>query len=326
MNGQQENNNHNHAEEILRYLSGKMDRQELHAFEKNMFDDDLLAEAVEGYQLMREGMGDDAILARAGKVANYNIHEKKRESEVKAIPMNRFKWAGYAVAASLVLAAGWWIFSLTSPNHSAFPEKPEAGQLSNIQVDDSASQNQSADVASVEMKDPKPLAPEKKASNTPNKPGQKAESAMGDMASARKMPEPNKEGIAGAQAEMAAPVPSNTQSQNDPEVQQSRKVAQKANAAVANVINLVQIDTANAAPVISWPKYQSFLNNVVAKPRENSSAKAIIEILPNGQVEKVTISGGYTQNEKAAAEKAIQAGPVWKNKTGKKAQAILEWQ
>ncbi len=103
-------NTSNTGKEMLRYARGQMAPQQMHALEKAALEDPFLAEALEGYMTAAKdsaGIGDTLEDFKS----NIGIEEKKQEP-TRIISLWRQKWLQYAVAASVMLAGGWWVFSL----------------------------------------------------------------------------------------------------------------------------------------------------------------------------------------------------------------------
>jgi hypothetical protein len=326
MNGQQDNHTQHSAENIIRYLSGKMGREENHAFERSMVDDDLLADAVEGYQLMRESMSDAEILSRAKKIASQP--EQKKEEKTAVVGITRYRWVQYAVAASFVLAAGWWIFSLTNSDNINSPDVAKSEQIGPVITLDSttdlaASENNNAAAVLADSNQPTFAKVAELPSKTMN---DKLENTQ-DVATHRKKPVASDEGnINNKQADLNETVVAKQKASDAAKKIAPGTMSSRASSASATPLSFIKIDTLNAVPTDGWAKYEAFLAKTLPKLPTKTTGKATIEINPLGSLEKVTIVGGYSELEKRAAEKAIQSGPSWKNKVGRKVQAILEWQ
>ena len=98
------------GKDMLCYARGQMTPQQMHALERAALEDSFLAEALDGY------MDAATDSARIGdKLEDFKskigIEEKKQEP-TKIIPLWRQKWLQYAVAATVLLAGGWWVLSL----------------------------------------------------------------------------------------------------------------------------------------------------------------------------------------------------------------------
>ena len=114
----QTNNDINYTgEDLLRYARGQMTTQQMHALEKAALEDAFLAEALDGYMEGNTNLQSGAEQNKIGKKlealkTNIGAREKVK-TEAKVIPLLRKKWLQYAVAASVLLAGGWWVLSLT---------------------------------------------------------------------------------------------------------------------------------------------------------------------------------------------------------------------
>ncbi len=104
------------AEDLLRYARGQMTPQQMHALERATMEDPFLAEALDGYMEAVSSMNvekDSNIVGE--KLEDFKkkigVEEKKKEP-TRIIPLWRQKWLQYAVAASVLLAGGWWVLSL----------------------------------------------------------------------------------------------------------------------------------------------------------------------------------------------------------------------
>jgi TonB family protein len=87
------------AEDIKRYITGEMSAGEMHAIEMAALDDPLLAEAMEGYELMEQKDWSRELAA----LQNNFTQEKKEQAPVVSITQSKtFKW-WKAAAAVLVL-------------------------------------------------------------------------------------------------------------------------------------------------------------------------------------------------------------------------------
>ena len=104
------------AEDLLSYAQRKMTPQQMHALEKATMEDPFLAEALDGYidavrsiNIEKEtSIIGQKLEAFKGKIGS----EEKKEEPARIVPIWRQKWLQYAVAASVLLAGGWWVLSL----------------------------------------------------------------------------------------------------------------------------------------------------------------------------------------------------------------------
>ena len=104
------------AEDMLRYAEGRMPAAEMHALERAAMDDPFVMEALEGYMEAQQLKNRNAIDTQLQEVRRIGQPEQEKE-EAKVIPLWRKKVWQYAVAATLVLGAGWLVYSLSNGSH-----------------------------------------------------------------------------------------------------------------------------------------------------------------------------------------------------------------
>ena len=325
MNEQQDNIRQYGAEEILRYLSGKLSREETRLMEKAMLDDDLLADSVEGYKLMQESMSDDQILLKVLSLRNRET--PKKDEQPKVIPITSRRWLSYAAAAFFVLAAGWWIYSLTKPEISLTPEVASteiseaadsvSPDIADISVADNQPSNQQSDIQSKESK---------VKSNEPSG-GKKTDDASKDVASISKTDTKIEGQVPSTiQAEQLDLKPiDTTRTGTANSVADTRKMANVSQRETAAALNLVSIDTTEAAPYPSWNTYKKFLESALMPETIKTPTTATIIVNEAGSIEKVDIQNNLSEEERQHAANVMEKGPKWKNKKGKQARAIMKW-
>lgn len=328
MNGNH-NNNQISAKEILRYLGGQMDRREMHAFERAVLDDDMLADAIEGYKLMRETLSDEAIL---GKVNQVNEQGKRQEKEnIPIIKLSLFRWAGYAVAASFVIAAGWWVFNISRPEE-VLPLQPDMVQqgatkaFDSIKEDPSSEKSVLADVAQKEelSKDNQGKTVEggnNRSAATTNK---KYEAVKKDIAGVQSVPSTSADYPAISKDRMSqeSVMAELRDSGNFPP---KRMIAADAKKIETPALKFQIADTTIAAPSMGWPSYQNYLKSNFTLPASHTSGLANIFLDKEGKIIEVEIEGNYTNAEKKLIADLIKNGPAWKNSTAKPAKMVIQW-
>jgi hypothetical protein len=102
------------ARDIEQYLSGDMTPMQMHAMEKAALDDPFLAEAMEGYEGMKDKQWTNQLVALRQQIAD-------KGAVAKVIPLHKSKnkrWK--AIAAIFILGAGTALTFLLIPN-----DKPE---------------------------------------------------------------------------------------------------------------------------------------------------------------------------------------------------------
>jgi len=328
MNGQHNNTTTYSAADLLRYLDGRMDRAELLALERAMLDDEMLADSVEGYRMMRETHSDEIILAKA-----YNLNTpipKEKENEKKIAPVvsfSKFRWLGYAAAASLVVAAGWWVFSTTRPENilpSEINDQANPAFVSADPADSGSTESQTglADnniVASEEKSSKKTeaeLPVEKKTASKANDVAKlNQEKSSVNPASAPTLSEETlsgknidsklSESAPGMRAVRAAPTVAGNE--NPP-------------------LHFSLTDSANAIPMAGWDYYREYLDSKLDFPSFTKPVVIDINLNAGGKITDVLVEGPIGDKEKMYIIQSIKAGPTWKNKHNKAAKATIQFQ
>jgi hypothetical protein len=329
MNGMQ-NNNHYSAKEILRYLGGQMDRREMHALERAALDDDMLADAIEGFRLMRESLSDNTILEKVYRVNHPENKAKKEIIPIFKIPV--IKWAGYAVAASFVIASGWWLFSISRPE-AVLPADNDIVQQESTVIFDSLKEVESsekaapADVAGI---DKMPQDNQDKASQarkiTPASPvAKKKETVNKDVAVVQTVPSISTDNQAISKVGISRE--SVIAELKDSGINSAKRMmAADANKDGIYTLMFQISDTAWAIPSIGWVAYEQYLKSNFTLPPNNIPGMARISMDKDAKIEKVEIEGNYTDAEKKSLTEIIINGPAWKNNTAKPVKMVIQWE
>jgi hypothetical protein len=120
MSKQQENMGNYSTEDLLRYAAGQMDAEAMHRMERAALDDDLLADAMEGYRAMvQQGRAQD-IEALLAALPAPTADAPTPPASTPVVRMHWLRRVSYAAAAVLLLGTGWWIYSLQGP---AYPDE-----------------------------------------------------------------------------------------------------------------------------------------------------------------------------------------------------------
>ncbi|MCU0387016.1 MAG: hypothetical protein MUE71_00225 [Chitinophagaceae bacterium] len=317
MNEQHPDMNQYSTEDILRYLSGKMSREETRVFERNMLDDELLADSVDGFKLMRESLTDNQILEKSNAVRTPQISQKKESTPVVSISSS-FRWLRYAAAACLVIAAGWWIFSITKTDEAL---NPDTGLTQSTEIQDSIA----GDVAITENINEKESARIQTEDQAATEKDVKTDIA-------KKEPEiraATKPDISETRQATIPSTPEKLLSDSGNAIasvsKENKRARTLANAEVIYNLKFKKIDTASASPATGWGVFKKYVENQLSPDMLQTPTKATIHVSPEGIVEKVEWNNSLSEEQKKEASQKIIAGPKWNNKTGKKAKAVLEW-
>lgn len=319
MNGQQNNTTTYSAAEILRYLDGRMDRRELHALERAMLDDELLADSVEGYRIMRESMSDESILGMSRKVS---VPQQKKDEKTVVVSQSAYRWVGYAAAACIVIAAGWWIFNISKPentlpggeNDLTNPAFVNADPVDTISGDKKSTLADQTEVAAAETP--------KKETEPADNPLKKESVETPDLARAT---EKNSNPLPANTAVLPADAIADDRKMADAQDKSARKMAPATLSSEKPAYRFAITDSSEAIPRIGWSAYQEYLGQTLSLPAYNSPGTIEVMVATDGKVSGVTVAGA-AEKEKSAINAAIKTGPAWKNKTGRPAKAIIRFQ
>ena len=327
------------AEEILQYLSGKMDREQTRMLERAVLDDDFLAKAIEGYRLMRETMSDDTILGKLVAPV-INTTEKKQAAVISTKPL--IKWIGYVAAASLVVGGGWWILNTSQPNQTTLPV-PSFQQNSVSEMVEAAGEHPAispADIVKTKPLPPPPIVsttPEKSTIDNQNNVARKAsdakktdqmqaiaqhEAELNDAVVKSKMEQSDAQSQRKARA-LVAPQPS--QNMDNPSMTMASETVSSKNAMARKIpVVIVPVDTLNGTPVEGWADFKDKIKKDLAT---NPIPPGIvtITIYPNGSIGEIILKGKFSAAETEQIERWFRKGAGWKSNTQTTTSAIISW-
>lgn len=327
------------AAEILQYLSGKMDREQTHLLERALLDDDFLAEAIEGYRMMRETMSDEAILSSIGAPV-IKTNEKKQAAVFSIKPI--VKWIGYAAAASMVLGGGWWILNTSQPDQAIIPV-PSYQQDSITKTTEATGENDAVNTPDLvkaetrlstqnEMSTPEKPAPNSqqdvaKKSERATKPALISPSLQTEAESYNDLVKAKNEKSGGQtqRTTRALVAPQAMQSMDSTSSDMAGETVSAKNAMTKKIpFEIVPVDTLNAHPVEGWA---TFTDNIKRDLATNSlpPGTATITINPNGSIGEIVLQGKFSATETQQIENWFRQGSRWKNKTNTTTRAIISW-
>lgn len=115
--------------DIEQYLAGNLSPQQMHALEKAALDDPFLAEALEGYEAVKEKEWNNHLVALREEIAG-------KGNVAKVIPLHKSKnnwWK--AAAAILILGTGATITLILNDNKKEETEKQQIAEVKNTFID-----------------------------------------------------------------------------------------------------------------------------------------------------------------------------------------------
>jgi hypothetical protein len=328
MSGQHNNHITYSAADLLRYLDGSMEWGELRALERAMIDDEMLADSVEGYRMMRETYTDEIILAKALNLTTPIFKEKEKEKKIApVVPFSRFRWLGYAAAASLVVAAGWWVFNVTRPENALPAETNEVTNPAFVNADPADSvitdnQTAVAENSKVATEEQSSKKVEAEGSGEKNTHSQVNDVAKLTEKTSRK-PAPSKTVL--PEEALAGKNVGTELSDADVRMRNVRAVPSIA-ASESHTLNFSLMDSAFAVPAAGWKTYQEYLVKSLDLPNVGKTSEIDISLDAAGKITAVSVDSPIGDKEKASIIQTIQSGPAWKNKTGKPAKATIQFQ
>jgi hypothetical protein len=156
--------------DILRYLEGRMTNKEMRQLELAAINDPFLEDAIDGYKETYAKSGKEPIInALNGTLAaksapkhlqtNKNLTSANNNSEPKTaaiIPFWKRKSFQMAVAATLIIGTGWYVFNVTNSHSSFESKKTEIAALKNTDTIKAA--DNAADLVTANVSQPT-LAP-----------------------------------------------------------------------------------------------------------------------------------------------------------------------
>ncbi len=114
------------AKDIEQYLAGNMSAQQMHAIEKAALDDPFLAEAMEGYEAVKDKEWNNQLVALREEISS-------KGSVAKVIPLHKSKnnwWK--AVAAVFIIGIGATLTYIFNKDKEVETGKPEIAQITPV--------------------------------------------------------------------------------------------------------------------------------------------------------------------------------------------------
>jgi hypothetical protein len=293
---------HYSAEDIQKYLQGKMNAAEMHALEKTALDDPFLAEAIEGYRDNVVNLSSDMDILRSRLQERTEVKKEKRG----------LGWLTMVSAAALVLSlsfAAWLFFqpkeqqpiakTETKEARDSAPEPPEPQPLADTPVATRTEQLKEATTERKKLAEP-PIEPVKEV-NVQNE-----EQRTPDLA-ATKPP-------AASQPPAAAQAPETSRADvaRDEATTPENKVAPRA----ARVRSMLA-EERGAQPTVGWAEFQNYLSKNLRAPAGQAIARkgsVTISFLVNGENGKpydFKVERSLHPDYDAEAIRVLKDGPTW---------------
>jgi len=306
--------------EILAYLRGDMPLADRHRLEKAALDDELLADALEGFGKMRERYSDEFILAKAENLATKANPVNETTTKVVSIPARRVNWQRFMAAAVVV---GILAIAINRFTGKEIPSKTEAQEeVATIKATPEVNLLQDSNLPAptdiavapttvapypepkTEAKKKTPETPAKVAPKTP--PAVKEGSPeQGNLASV--------ESVSSQEGYMAdKSVASKTMTQ-------PRTLAPAAGYRQKGLT--ASIDTSVCQPNMNWQDFIIGLQRI----KLPEGTQLTFNIDENGSVSEWNIAPFVAEKDKARLQKLLKSTEPWKVPNKKSAQLVWVW-
>ncbi len=327
-------NNMYEASDILRYLSGDMSREEMYAIERTALDDELLADAIDGFIAMRKAMTDEAILAKVNpaKLPAIPIAPQHHET-TPVVKINWIRRLSYAAAAILIAGSGWWFLNdrfIDSGNpqdeiasvqstelipESLEVQEPDGTEIADRAMEVDTNKSEGTAIASKRQEKPdnqsiasvtKPTAPPlvSQADGSVNPP------KLADNQVAQKAAE-----------EQIAAIKQQKTSKNEAAARQMMEPA-KRNIPVFTI--MAPEDTSLAIPNLGWSNLKSQMEQsaLISDGKDNVTAEWIVN--EAGKIELLKITNTSDTAKKQTLLQLLQQTEPWKLKQNKAVKVVIK--
>ncbi|HEX5668643.1 MAG TPA: energy transducer TonB [Chitinophagaceae bacterium] len=300
---------HYSAEDIQRYISGKMSAGEMHAIEKAALEDPFLADAIEGIREMQPNLNTDLM-----ELKN-KMSEKTEQRSVKV------SWLAILAAAAIIisLSFGGWLFFRDSDTPQIAKLEETAPTPSTAEtVQDTAASTAPADAPAGQTVPAEEPLSTKKSSPAPAK--NEAESA----------PAKEEKPVAAAKAPTTAPPPALTKSEpttakktiaaaSKTESGKQLTVSSKDAAApqAQSGPDLVLEMAKNVEPANGWSAFAKYVAANMQRPTGESAGlhgKVPMSFVvdPDGSISNIKVEKSLHPDYDKEAVRLLTNGPKWK--------------
>ncbi|HYF30942.1 MAG TPA: hypothetical protein VD993_07470 [Chitinophagaceae bacterium] len=101
-------------QKLMDYLSGKLSKQEQHEVEKQMADNEMVSDAVEGLKAMKSQQDIQAYVEQLNKDLNRQLQQKKARRKQRRIKEAPYIYVAIAIILALIIIAYMIIQQLSS--------------------------------------------------------------------------------------------------------------------------------------------------------------------------------------------------------------------
>jgi cytoskeletal protein RodZ len=310
------------AEDIQRYLDGKMDPAGMHALERAALEDPFLADAIDGFREMRPNLKED-IMEMQNKLS-----EKKQEDRKR-------RWIPIAIALLLLLSFGGWLMFREDGGQQQIAQQ-EGSQPTTQEMtqpaQDSMANSGTEDNTGVPSDPTKDLAANKP-DNTKAEESKPAEVAATKVTSAAKGTEPATSADAApatapvasvdaaarkssesAKKTLTAPAKSEAELSKQADAQTAAPTARKKGAYQFETLEMAK----NVEPVTGWTAFAKYIQSSMQRPAGglHGTVGTNFIVAPDGTISDVTVVKSLHPDYDKEAVRLLQNGPKWKASNG----------
>jgi cytoskeletal protein RodZ len=310
------------AEDIQRYLDGKMDPAGMHALERAALEDPFLADAIEGIREMRPNLKEDLM-----EMQN-KLSEKKQEDRKR-------RWIPIAIALLLLLSFGGWLMFREDGGQQqiAKMEGSQAATQDATQTPQDSVANQGAeDKGGSQTEANKELAASRP-DNTKAEESKPAEVAATKATNPAAGTEPTALADAPPAAAPVASVDAAARKANESakktlaapakaEAQQSNQANAKTAAPTARAKGAYQFETLemakNVEPVTGWTAFAKYIQSNMQRPAGglHGTVGTNFIVAPDGSISDVIVVKSLHPDYDKEAVRLLENGPKWKASNG----------
>jgi cytoskeletal protein RodZ len=311
------------AEDIQRYLDGKMDPAGMHALERAALEDPFLADAIEGFREMRPNLKED-IMEMQNKLSEKKKEERKR------------RWIPIAIALLLLLSfGGWFMFredgggqqqiAKQEGSQPATQEMTQASQdsMANSGADNKAGTQSNANKDLTASKPDNTKAEESKPAEVASTKAAKAATGTEPATSTEVAPAAAPVASVDAAARKAnesakktltAPAKSEAELSKQADAQTAAPTARKKGAYQFETLEMAK----NVEPVTGWNAFAKYIQSNMQRPAGgmHGTVGTNFIVAPDGSISDIVVVKSLHPDYDKEAVRLLQNGPKWKASNG----------
>ena len=309
------------AEDIQRYLDGKMDQAGMHALEKAALEDPFLADAIDGFRDMRPNIKED-IMEMQNKLSEKKQEERKR------------RWIPIAIALLLLLSFGGWLIfredggqqqiarqegaqqSTQDPNQT-MPDSSSIGAVEDKSADDKIGSPSAATKDLASSKPDNTKAEESKPAEVASSKATKTATATDPAISADAGAAPSVASVDAAGRKASESAKKTLTAPSKAEAELAKTAAPTARAKGAYQFETLEM-AKNVEPVTGWTAFAKYIQSNMQRPEGgmHGTVGTNFVVAPDGSISDITVVKSLHPDYDKEAVRLLQNGPKWKASNG----------